>query len=170
LDVRRVVTGIDESGASAFVADEILLAVPGRSSGRETIRIWGRDRPPTIPDQNALIGPATFFPPPGGYRVYMLVNDPNQPDDVDPQRAAEADALLTDVAAHLDPKDPRMHGTPSVDFILILSGEVILELENGEKTLRRGDVVVQNGTRHKWRYAGDEPCVMLAVILGASED
>jgi quercetin dioxygenase-like cupin family protein len=64
-----------------------------------------------------------------------------------------------------------MHTTPTIDFEVVLSGEVVLELDDGaEVTLRPGDTVVQNGTRHRWRNSGAEPAVLAVFIAGARHD
>jgi quercetin dioxygenase-like cupin family protein len=68
----------------------------------------------------------------------------------------------------MEPDDPGMHTTPTIDFEVVLSGEVILELDDGaEVTLRPGDTVVQNGTRHRWRNEGSDPAVLAVFICGA---
>ena len=59
-----------------------------------------------------------------------------------------------------------MHRTPSLDLICLLSGEIWLELDDGEVHLRQGDCIVQNGTRHRWRNRGSEPCLMAFVSVG----
>jgi quercetin dioxygenase-like cupin family protein len=61
-----------------------------------------------------------------------------------------------------------MHTTDTIDFEVVLSGSVTLELDDGaEVNLRQGDTVVQNGTRHRWKNTGTEPCVMAVFIVGA---
>jgi hypothetical protein len=65
--------------------------------------------------------------------------------------------------------NPGMHTTDTVDMEIMLSGEVILELDNGlERTLRTGDVNIQNGTRHRWHNRGTESATMAVFIAGAS--
>ena len=60
-----------------------------------------------------------------------------------------------------------MHTTATIDFEVILRGEVILELDDGaQRRLRAGDTVVQNGTRHRWRNPGSEPAVMAVFMVG----
>jgi quercetin dioxygenase-like cupin family protein len=62
-----------------------------------------------------------------------------------------------------------MHTTDTVDMEIMLSGEVVLELDNGvERTLRTGDVNIQNGTRHRWHNRGTEPATMAVVMVGAT--
>ena len=63
-----------------------------------------------------------------------------------------------DPADHFEKKDPGMHQTNTVDYSVVYDGEIWLELDDGETVhLKRGDVVVQNGTRHTWRNKGTEP-------------
>ena len=69
----------------------------------------------------------------------------------------------------LEPDHPGMHTTHTVDFDLVVSGEVWLELDDGaEVHLRAGDGVVQNGTRHAWRNRSDQPCVIAVALVGAA--
>ena len=64
-----------------------------------------------------------------------------------------------------DPKDPAMHITRTIDYAIILSGEIDLELDEGEVHLKQGDVVVQRGTRHAWRNRGTRPCTVAFVLV-----
>ena len=74
---------------------------------------------------------------------------------------------LTSLANH-EPDNPGMHTTDTIDFEYVVSGEVWLELDDGEEVhLQPGDTVVQNGTRHAWRNKGTEPCTMVVFLLGA---
>jgi quercetin dioxygenase-like cupin family protein len=62
-----------------------------------------------------------------------------------------------------------MHTTDTTDFEIVLSGQIALELDGGaEVVLGPGDVVVQNGTRHRWRNVGAVPATMAIVIVGAT--
>ena len=66
----------------------------------------------------------------------------------------------------MDPSDPGMHATDTIDFEVVLEGTVVLELDDGaEVTLHAGDTVVQNGTRHRWKNPGDTPARMASVHL-----
>ena len=81
---------------------------------------------------------------------------------------SEFEAKLPGLAQYLEPDTPGMHTTPTIDFEVVLSGQVVLELDEGASvTLRAGDTVVQNGTRHRWRNAGDIPAVVAVFICGA---
>jgi hypothetical protein len=63
--------------------------------------------------------------------------------------------------------DPMMHKTSTVDYIIVLKGEITAIMETGEKLLRAGDVLVQRGTNHSWSVRGNEPCIVAAVLVSA---
>ena len=81
---------------------------------------------------------------------------------------AELERLMPGAMAAMEPDAPGMHTTDSIDYVLIVSGQITLELDDGEQTvLRAGDVVIQNGTRHAWRNHGTESCTIVGVAIGA---
>jgi mannose-6-phosphate isomerase-like protein (cupin superfamily) len=171
--VRRVVTGQDASGKSVFVADEEVEPVTLKLlPGVEFHRLWGADETPKLPTDGTPPSQKRYFPPPGGFRWLLLTLPPESVTGLENidfkslhNEAAEKLAGLIDV---LEPNHPGMHTTDTVDVEVILSGEVILELDDGaEVTLRPGDTVVQNGTRHAWHNRGDVPAVMAIGLIGA---
>jgi mannose-6-phosphate isomerase-like protein (cupin superfamily) len=117
----------------------------------------------------------TYFPDPGGTR-FFVVRFP-------PAAAAESAAARgVDVAAAtsrffdqfpglgdvMEADHPGMHASKTVDYLVILAGEIDLELDDGAtRRLRAGDVVVQNGTRHAWKNPGSVDCVLAGVVVGA---
>jgi len=66
-------------------------------------------------------------------------------------------------------RDPGMHKTRTVDYVILLSGEVTLLLERGEVNLKPFDVVVQRGTNHAWINKGKEPAIIAAVLIDAQK-
>src|SRR5262249_54282207 len=151
MKVRRVVTGHDGNGKAVFASDErvdplTLALIPGA----EFHRLWGADRAPSFPDDGGPTAQPSYFPPVGGYRFALFTAPPgpvSAPADLDRQAAlAEMEVKLPGLLACLEPDNPGMHTTDTIDFEVVLSGEVILELDDGvEKVLRAGDTVVQNG-------------------------
>jgi mannose-6-phosphate isomerase-like protein (cupin superfamily) len=84
--------------------------------------------------------------------------------------AAHSEALirLRGLADHFENEDPAMHKTNTVDYAVVYEGEIWLELDDAKTIhLKRGDVVVQNGTRHAWRNNGTKPVTMLFFLNGA---
>jgi hypothetical protein len=63
-----------------------------------------------------------------------------------------------------------MHKTDTIDIGIVLTGEITVELDEGEQVLRPGDVMVQNGTMHAWRNRSGKPCTMALVILAADHE
>lgn len=171
---RRVVAGHDAQGRSSFVSDDIVEpTVVALRPGAEFFKVWGFDDIPTVPNSGEAPGLQTFFPPLNGCRLWILTFPPPaqavRPPDLDEEGAiAEYNAKLPGVLNQMETDDPGMHATASADFEIILSGEIVLELEEGVETvLRQGDTVVQLGTRHRWHNRSDEPTVMACFLIGA---
>jgi mannose-6-phosphate isomerase-like protein (cupin superfamily) len=158
MQVRTVVTGHDAKGRAVIARDERIEGVPIPGLG-ELAFLWGADGPATYPnagDNPAAPGP---FPPVGGIRFVIATYSPEF-DVVAPEPLP---------GMHLEDGDqPGMHRTDSTDFGVVLSGNVAIELDDGvEVLLSPGDVVVQNGTRHRWRVVGGVPAIVAAFIIGA---
>ncbi|UJL30442.1 cupin domain-containing protein [Mycolicibacterium sp. jd] len=175
MDVRRVVTGHDASGKSVFVSDEkVAPRVPVLLPGSEFTLLWGGDTTPQFPDDGSMPNWHTYFPPIGGFRFSMFTLPPgaaaaSEAEEIDAEAAlADAEEKLPGLLAYMDPSDPGMHTTDTIDFEVVLEGTVILELDDGaEVTLHPGDTVVQNGTRHRWRNPGDVPARLALFVAGA---
>lgn len=86
-----------------------------------------------------------------------------------PEHAAEELAeFAPDIAATSDPEEPGMHKTPSVDYGVVLSSELWIEVDDGAHTrLRPGDTIVGIAARHAWRNKADEPATVAFVLTGA---
>lgn len=173
MNVRMVVTGQTPDGKSVFVSDKevppiTLSLVPGM----ESHRLWGADEPPSLPSDGLPTEQPAFFPPDGGYRLVFTTLPPQGagelPADIDIEKGlAEFEEKVPGMAGHMEPDNPGMHTTHSIDFDIVLSGEVWLELDDGaEVHLKAGDVIVQNGTRHRWTNKGDLPVTFASVIVG----
>jgi mannose-6-phosphate isomerase-like protein (cupin superfamily) len=173
VNVRRVVTGHDAAGRSVFASDEeVAPIVADLFAGWRFHALWGADAPPVYPDDGRQPAWSAYFPAPGGLRFSLSTIPPEgtaPPEDLDVAAAeAQAEQRLPGLLGVLEPDDPGMHTTDTIDLEVILQGEVILELDDGAQTLlRAGDTVVQNGTRHRWRNPGPEPAVMAVFMVGA---
>ncbi len=177
MDVRRVVTGHDAEGNAIFVSDEqVVPIVPTLLPGNEFHRLWGGDEAPQFPDDGVRPNDAAYFPPVGGYRFGLFTIPPDggagAPADLDIMAALDdLETKLPGLSGHMEPENPGMHTTATIDFEVLLSGAVTLELDDGAKvTIGPGDTVVQNGTRHRWSNAGTEPAVLAVFICGAHHD
>jgi mannose-6-phosphate isomerase-like protein (cupin superfamily) len=171
--IRRVVTGHDSQGKARVVDDRGVEPITSElMPGVAAYRLWGRDERPTFPDDGAPRPADDHYPPRNGSRFMINTFPPGEPippPDLDTATAlAELERQMPGAMARMEPDAPGMHTTDSIDYVLIVSGEATLELDDGEQTvLRAGDVVVQNGTRHAWRNNGTEPCTIVGIAIGA---
>lgn len=171
LRLRRVVTGHDPSGRSVFASDEeVAPVVLDMLPGWEFLLLWGADAP-TLPTDGSEPAHRAYFPPPAGLRFSISTIPPTGPEppaDLDLEAAeAQVERALPGMLAHMEPDEPGMHTTDSIDLEIVLRGELVLELDDGAaKRLGPGDVIVQNGTRHRWRNPGDEPALLAVWMLG----
>ncbi|MBL4788353.1 MAG: cupin domain-containing protein, partial [Kordiimonadaceae bacterium] len=135
--------------------------------------LWSTSKSPTVPHTGDYPGVPTYFPQSGG-SVLRLVDFPPASATHSVEMTAEvlADLDVTmpgGAIAHFEPDTPGMHTTDSVDYGIVLKGEIYLELDNGEERLvRAGDCVVQNGTRHAWHNRSDEVATMAFILIDAT--
>jgi quercetin dioxygenase-like cupin family protein len=170
--VRRVVTG--HSGQRSAVAGDHLVepVVVSALPGYSWHRIWSQDQPPADQEDSPPVPGQTHFPPPGGLRftIYTVPPRGTGPAAVRTAEAGrELERALPGRSRYMEAGQDGMHRTPTLDLICVLSGEIWLELDDGEIHLGPGDCVVQNGTRHAWRNRSDAPCSMAVVLIGASQ-
>jgi quercetin dioxygenase-like cupin family protein len=172
---RRIVTE-DVNGKSVVQSDESLPAYEFETvPGYEHTLIWVNPATPDLRKQQRFNGyPDSVVPGPGGTSLHFVTFPPAAV-FADPSfdgEAARNEALvrLKGLADHFEKGDPAMHKTNTVDYSVVYDGEIWLELDDGETLyLKRGDVVVQNGTRHAWRNKGTMPVTMLFFLNGARE-
>ncbi len=167
---RRIVTGHDANGRSVVVSD-----APSTDTMGSLINFWSIDSVPAginAPDPSIPGSPMGLEPPPAGvkFRFFQI-----QPDkafeglsredlwEMTRQRFVEmgAEHALVDRERH-----PAMHKTQTVDFIILLSGEITLLLDEADVPMKPFDVVVQRGTNHAWVNTGDEVATLVAVLVG----
>lgn len=176
MNVRTIVTGHNEKGESVFLSDgqaersTAFKTVPGFV----TTLVWETKPGAAVPasEPNPAPKAKSWVPDAGGSNL-MFVSFP--PDSVmaspsfDPMAAGgEYVQTIPGLAEKFEMDSPGMHTTDTVDYGVLIDGELSLELDNGvTKHLKPRDVVVQNGTRHAWRNSSDKPATMLFVLVGA---
>jgi mannose-6-phosphate isomerase-like protein (cupin superfamily) len=173
---RRIVTG-NVNGKSVVESDQPLPAYEFKTvPGYEHTLVWVNPGTPDLGKQQRFDSyPDSVVPGPGGTSLH-LVTFPRGSVFADPSfdgEAAQKEALvrLPGLADHFEKEDPGMHKTNTVDYAVVYEGEIWMELDDGETLhLNRGDVVVQNGTRHAWRNKGAKPVTMLFFLNGARAD
>ncbi len=175
MTAQRIVTGHDERGLSQVVS---VGPVPGNeefthSPGFSAALVWQTDAEPAISHTESQRPVRSVLPGVGGTSAMLVTFPPASqplPADFDPAAAgAEMCARLPGLGELFEADNLGFHRTDTIDYGVLLEGELSLELDEGRSTqLRRGDVVVQVGTRHAWRNTGNTPARMLFVMVGAS--
>ena len=174
MGVRRLVTGQGAGGNSVIVSDEEVEPVTAALlPGGGFYGLWGGDETVKLPHDGTPPASVGWFPPVGGFRFAVVVfgSEGAAPAaEFDMEAAiAELREKVPGLVETLEPDNPEMHTTDTIDFNFIVSGEIYLELDGGvERLLRAGDCVIQNGTRHAWHNRSSEPCTVAVAIVGAA--
>jgi hypothetical protein len=176
MKVRRIVTGRDIARKSRLFAE----GTPPRAHdfahipGMHVSQLWATAPMPVIPRifADPTVPQVSIVPSHGGTQLLIVAFPPDtvmQSADFDPAAAgAENLQHAPGLAQLFEPEHPGMHTTETVDYGIVLSGEISLELDDGQtQDLHLHDVVIQNGTRHAWRNRGTQPAVMAFVLIGA---
>ena len=173
MDIKCVVTGQDKFGKSVIVRSTPIKPVSlAALPGYEFHRVWGSDSVVALPSDGTPPSNPLYFPPKHGFRFGFFNIPPdtitNVEQDATPAAFEEVQQKLPGMLEVLEPDYPGMHTTDTVDYDVVVFGEVYLELDDGVETLlKAGDCVIQNGTRHAWRNRTSEPCTMLSILVGA---
>ena len=168
--MRRVVTGHDEEGKSIVILD----GPPAKSIGEDVgglFELWNtdgnlintKDRIDRADDEILL------SPPKNGSKFrYFQINPTPEGVPMDVLQNMAADAFEKIGASHhrIDTsKHPAMHKTDTIDYIILLEGDVTLILDKEEVVIKPHDVVVQRGTNHAWVNNGNNPALLIAVLI-----
>ncbi len=170
ISVRRVVTTTDENGRSRFLFDgpsDAILEQPGR--GLIFHELWVTDGPLASNEGNedAARRPIEHHPPTGGsrFRVVEFLPDSERQHDLADQ---DYERLGASGIRVIGAADPTFHRNDTVDYNIILSGEIYAVLEDEEVLLRAGDVLIQRGTAHTWSNRGTSACIFASIMISAT--
>ena len=158
--MKRVVTGHDAQGRSVFVIeDEPQPVVLERAGGLRLTELWAT--PHEMPARR-------IEPDPGGtvFRVIDYPPDSERLKSIDPE--AHFASMGVQAAPREKRRHPGMHRTKTLDYAIVLSGEIYAVLDQGEVLLEAGDVLVQRGTNHAWSNRTDRPCRIAFVLVDAA--
>lgn len=143
LKVRRVVTGHNDKGKAVVLIDEISTQIVSGRPGQAGAVIWTTDTHPV-----------------------------NNSDSVDTSTRPVGTSIATGTVFRIVKYDPgvapRNHRTDSIDYAVVISGEIDMELDDESVHLKAGDVLVQRGTIHNWVNRGKEPCIIAFSLIGAA--
>ena len=169
--VRRVVTGHDKDGKSIFIEDSHAPNVMEMASmpGLALTDLWETDGAPAdnSGSKDAAARQVRLEPPRNGSILRIV----EFPPDAEWRKNVDAKAAFGSIgAAHAKDAasgDPMMHTTRTIDYLIILKGEIYAILDREEKLLKPGDIMIQRGTNHSWSVRGTEPCVLAAILIDA---
>lgn len=169
--VRRVLTGHDSEGKSTILADGQATNVKEMASmpGLALTDLWETTGAPAsnAGHTDAAARPVRLEPPKNGTVLRVV----EFPPDARWRNRADARAGFKSIgAAHVADKssaDPMMHRTSTVDYAIVLKGEIHAVMERGETLLKAGDILVQRGTNHSWSVRGNAPAIVAFVLVSA---
>jgi hypothetical protein len=169
--VRRLLTGHDAGGKSMFIADGEAPNVKEMASmpGLALTDLWETQAAPASNEghADAAARPVRLEPPQNGSILRIV----EFPPDSQWRGNADARTAFASIGAGHTPdessSDPMMHRTATVDYAIVMRGEIYAVMEKGEKLLRTGDILVQRGTNHSWSVRGEEPCIVAFVLVSA---
>jgi hypothetical protein len=175
--MRRVVTGHDARGRAVVVSDGSPPRTHNSTGWPGFVSSLGWSTEASVPASQTGEDPTdkvtTMIPGPGSTRLILLTLPPDST-----IAGADFDGALfgTEQATHSPGlaetfEADGMHTTPTIDYIIVLKGEVWLRLDDSAEThLQTGDLVVQNATRHGWSNRTDQPAELACVLIGAAGD
>ncbi len=168
--IRRIVTGHDDQGRSIFIDDgpAANVNVFEKGGGMAVTELWCSDTAPVSNAGNEDSGATPFAlePPPAGSK-FRVVEYP--PDSVRFGASGGTTSEMrggADVATDTN-RHPGMHKTASIDYAIVLTGEIWALMDEGEVLMRTGDVLVQRGTSHAWSNRTNRPARVAFVLIGA---
>jgi mannose-6-phosphate isomerase-like protein (cupin superfamily) len=166
---RRVVTGHDGNGTAIIAMDDIARNVRVReANGITSTLMWVEDETPAdnsgdVDKADRQIGVA----PPDGGSVFRIVEFTPDNDAVSNEEMKREMGLDPDSGGPV--RHPGMHRTRSVDYAIVLKGEIDMLVDEDEVHVKEGDVIVQRGTNHAWANRGTENCIIAFVLIDAKE-
>lgn len=170
--IRRVVTGHRPDGRSTVLTDGPATNVKQRAAGNASTLLWVTDEcPAAVSGASDQATRDIGVPPPPRGTIFRIAEFPPQTGGEirDNEMVLRDFGIGTDVARGHPPRHPAIHRTRTIDYVVVLEGEIDLLLDDGEVRLAAGDVVVQRGTNHAWINRGKAVCRLGMVFIDAEE-
>jgi mannose-6-phosphate isomerase-like protein (cupin superfamily) len=142
VQVRRVVTGHDAKGRAIVKIDEVSKNIVSSRPGQTACVVWTTE---SFPVNNTGVADE------GLRKVGTIFKN----------------GTVFRVVEFAPGVAPRNHRTDSIDYAVVVSGEIAMELDDSIVHLKAGDVLVQRGTIHNWVNRGTQPCVMAFILIDA---
>ncbi len=174
-DFRRIVTGHDQDGQAVIQSDAAPTRVQqiGGPGGPTFIEVWSTRETPALIDRQSgepAESGLVLGPPKGGTRIRVIVFPPES-DAIRKLTGSEAAEKFAEMggagAARTVPGAPHplMHRTQTIDYGIVLEGELTLVMDRGETVVRAGDIVIQRGTNHAWANRSGKECRVAFVLI-----
>jgi hypothetical protein len=171
--IRRIVTGIDASGRSRIVEDAPASSIRtvAERPGYRAVNVWRTEETPVrigAPDTTA--NHKGILPPKNG-TILRIIDFPPEPKDTQELKGmlhATFGGIYNDAAHDKSARHPGMHTTQTVDYAIILEGEIWAVMDEGETLMRAGDVLIQRGTNHAWANRSARTARIAFVLIDGS--
>jgi len=175
---RRALTGRDDTGKSVLKSFEVTprLVEIDANPGLTFYELYMTEGVPGLTglEPDPMSAGTKAFPGPAGTLFRLISYPPKRPEGWKPPPGVTFESGLKEMSDkipgmgdHFERGAPGMHTSDTIDYGVVVRGEMTLELDDGQKVhLRQGDCIVQNGTRHRWRNPLPEPCLMAFVSIG----
>jgi len=169
--VRRLVTGHLADGRSTVLFDGAAPNVKQRRAGNASTLLWVTDEAPAATASGDRAAREIGVPPPRRGTIFRVAEfPPGVGGEVRDNETVLRDfGIGADVKRGHPPRHPAIHRTRSVDYVVVLEGEIDLLLDDRDVRLGAGDVVVQQGTNHAWINRGAATCRLAMVFVDAEE-
>ncbi len=178
--VRRIVTGHDKSGKAIVLSDgytPVVKTDPARPGyrGTDVWKTFAMPAPITADEADPTLGPRPLLPAPNGTTIRITELAPESPElrnmSADKVRSVfEGSGAPSASTYQPGARHPLMHRTETIDYAVVLDGEITLVLDDQDIVLKTGDVVVQRGNNHSWSNRSDKVCRMLYVLIDGRFD
>lgn len=169
-DIRRVLTGDDANGKSRVVEDAPASAIKtvAERPGYRAVNVWRTTEfPPLIAAEDSVGQHKGILPTKGGtiLRIIDFPPEPKDPAELKRRLHATFGGIYADAAHDKNARHPGMHTTDTVDYAIVLEGEIWSVMDEGETLLRAGDVLIQRGTNHAWANRSDRTARIAFVLM-----
>jgi hypothetical protein len=167
--IRRIVTGDDANGRSRIAEDAPASAIRSVAErpGYRAVNVWRTTQTPApIDAADTVPGHEGILPPKQGsiLRIIDFPPEPADPAERDRRIRATFGGIYRD-ATHDGRKHPGMHRTDTVDYAIVLEGEIWSVMDEGETLMRAGDVLIQRGTNHAWANRSQKTARIAFVLI-----
>jgi hypothetical protein len=169
--VRRIVTGLNGAGRSCILedGDAPAMQVMARRQGYRNNNLWRTlDSPASLNASDSVLEHTGVLPPTRGTVLRVIDIPPESADPAERRRQTAAVFASMFPDAHHDvshARHPGMHITDTVDYAILLQGELVAILEEGETIMRAGDILIQRGTNHAWANRSEKIARIAFVLI-----